>query len=460
MSKVEQLCQLIPALRAQIDWTRGITKKTKDTVVYVFKNGSKMDILAARESSRGQRRNGGIMEECILIDKDILNEVIIPTTNVDRLLPDGTRDPSEVVNKSQVYVTTAGWANSFAFDKLIELLIQSIVDPDQAIVLGGTYETPVAEGLLQKDFVNSLKIAGTFDPESFDRQYRSIWSGNAAGAFFDADVIDKHRILQLARSQEDKRQDKAGFYLFGIDVGRIGCTTEICVFYITPLSRGGYNKSLINIYSYEAEHFQKQAIYIKRLFYKFNPRSIAIDANGLGIGLIDFLTTQNYDEQRDEYFPPFGVENDEKGLYKKILNNPSAEQDVLWIIKPDAPFNTECYSYAQTQLRAGRIKLLVDQPTARTRLLDTKVGMAMGASQRAEYLKPYVHTTALRAQMLNLVQENDGKNIILKQDTHSIKKDKFSAFIYGLSYVKRLEDQGVRQKSRNFKDMIFFTKNG
>ena len=44
------------------------------------------------------------MEECILIDGDVLNEVVIPTTNIDRLLPDGTRHPEEVVNKSQVYI--------------------------------------------------------------------------------------------------------------------------------------------------------------------------------------------------------------------------------------------------------------------------------------------------------------------------------------------------------------------
>jgi len=66
-----------------------VTKKTKDDVHYIFKNGSEINILAARESSRGQRRTGGLMEECVLIDKDILNEVIIPTTNVNRLLPDG-----------------------------------------------------------------------------------------------------------------------------------------------------------------------------------------------------------------------------------------------------------------------------------------------------------------------------------------------------------------------------------
>jgi hypothetical protein len=48
------------------------------------------------------------MEECVLIDGDILNEVIIPTTNVDRLLPDGSRHKEENVNKSQIYITTAG----------------------------------------------------------------------------------------------------------------------------------------------------------------------------------------------------------------------------------------------------------------------------------------------------------------------------------------------------------------
>jgi len=82
---------LIPSLNNEINWTRGVSKKSKDDVNYVFKNGSKINILAARESSRGQRRTAGLMEECVLIDQTALNEIIIPTTNVNRLLPDGTR---------------------------------------------------------------------------------------------------------------------------------------------------------------------------------------------------------------------------------------------------------------------------------------------------------------------------------------------------------------------------------
>ena len=48
------------------------------------------------------------MEECVLIDGDILNEVTIPTTNVDRRLSDGSRHKEENVNKSQIYMNFFG----------------------------------------------------------------------------------------------------------------------------------------------------------------------------------------------------------------------------------------------------------------------------------------------------------------------------------------------------------------
>ena len=57
------------------------------------------------------------MEECVSINQNALNDIIIPTTNVDRLLPDGSRCKEENVNKSQIYITTAGWKNSFAKPK-------------------------------------------------------------------------------------------------------------------------------------------------------------------------------------------------------------------------------------------------------------------------------------------------------------------------------------------------------
>lgn len=57
-SKVTEICRLIPAFKREIDWTRGKTQEGKDYCKYIFKNGSTLDNLAARESTRGQRRHG------------------------------------------------------------------------------------------------------------------------------------------------------------------------------------------------------------------------------------------------------------------------------------------------------------------------------------------------------------------------------------------------------------------
>ena len=456
IAKIQEICKLIPGLNNEINWDRGVSTKSKDNVKYVFKNGSTIDILAARQSSRGQRRTGGLMEECVLIDGDILNEVIIPTTNVDRRLSDGSRHKEENVNKSQIYITTAGWKNSFAYHKLIQVLINSILDPDEYMIMGGTYETPVISGLLDEDFVEQLRLQGTFNDESFNREYRSIWSGDVENAFFSSEKFDKYRVLLQPEYEYSGRSSKNAYYVFGIDVGRVGCTTEICVFKVTPQVQGAAHKTLVNIYTYDAEHFETQCIHIKHLYYKYKPRRIAVDANGLGVGLIDYLVKAQ-DTDDGEYLPPFGVFNtDEYPEYKKFVT-PETERDMLFLIKANAPINTEAYSYAQTQMFSGKIRFLIDESLAKTKLMSTKQGQNMNIDERNEYLRPFILTSILKEQMLNLVEENEGVNIILKQSNRSIKKDKFSAFIYGLYYIRYEEELNKRKKKRNIADFLFYT---
>ena len=458
--KAEELCKLIPGLKNEIDWTRGASKASKNMVEYLFKNGSKLDIMAAQQSSRGKRATGGLVEECILVDQTLLNEVIIPTMNVDRRLADGSRHEEEVINKSQIYVTTAGWKNSFAYEKLIQTLIQQITDPGQAIVLGGTWRVPVMEKLLRKSFIEELKLDGTYNDSSFAREYESEWSGDAENAFFSAEKFDKHRVLLQPEYEHSGRSSKNAFYVLGVDVGRLNCTTEVCIFKVTPQVQGASLKTLVNIYTYDAEDFEVQAINIKKLFYKYKARIAAIDANGLGAGLIDFMTKAQVDPETGDELPPFGVEggtsDDAIEPYKKI-KGPGVEENAIFLIKANAPINTEAHAYVQTQLASGKIKFLIDEGQAKVKLMSTKMGQQMDNDKRADYLKPFTLTTILREQMLNLVEENEGVNIILKQSSKSIKKDKFSAFEYGLYYIKLDEDKRKKRKKRNIAEMIFYS---
>lgn len=457
IAKIEEICKLIPALSNEINWARGQSKKSKDNVKYIFKNTSTIDILAARESSRGQRRHCIVVEESILMDGDALNEIIIPTTNIDRLLGDGSKHPEELVNKSQTFITTAGWKNSFPYDKLIDMLINSIINPDQYMVMGGTFETPVKEGLLDEDFVDKLKLEGTFNDSSFDREYRSVWSGDAENAYFSSEIFDKYRQLLQPEHEHSGRASKNAYYLLGIDVGRVGCTTEVCVFKVTPQPQGASIKSLVNIFTFDAEDFEQQAIHVKKIFYKYKCRIAAIDANGLGVGFVDFMLKAQVDPETGDELPPFGVENtDEYEEYRKYNKAEGTEKDAMFLIKANAPINTAAHAYVQTQMSSGKIKLLIDEREASTKLMSTKVGQNMTPEQRADYLMPFTQTTILKDQMMNLVEENDGVNIILKQNNRSIKKDKFSAFEYGLYYIKLDEEKKRKRKSHSIADMMFF----
>ena len=316
------------------------------------------------------------------------------------------------------------------------------------------------EKLLKKSFIEELKLDGTYNDSSFAREYESEWSGDAENAFFSAEKFDKHRILLQPEYEFSGRSSKNAYYILGVDVGRFKCTTEVCIFKVTPQVQGASLKTLVNLYSYEAEDFEQQAINVKKLFYKYKAKIIAIDANGLGAGFVDFMTKGQVDPETGEELPPFGVEGgtSEEALepYKKI-KGPGVEENVMYLIKANTPINTEAHTYVQTQLYSGKIKFLIDEGQAKVKLMSTKVGQNMDADKRAEYLMPFTLTTILREQMLNLVEENEGVNIILKQSSRSIPKDKFSAFEYGLYYIKQEEDRKKKRKKRNIADMMFFS---
>ena len=451
--KVNEICTLVPAFAREIDWTRGQTQEGKDYCKYIFKNGSYFDNIAARESSRGKRRHGGLVEECVGVDGTILSEVIIPTMNVSRRCLDGSVHPEETLNKSQIYVTTAGWKNTFPYDKLITLLVRMIVEPEKAIVMGGTWRIPVLVKLLDKNFIQDLKRDGTFNEASFAREYESKWSGTVEDAFFNGEFFDRNRKLQKPEHEHSGRSSAHSYYVLSVDVGRKGCDTVVCVFKVTPQSQGPAIKSLVNIHTMTDEHFEDQAIKLKKLFYKYKAKRIVIDANGLGIGLVDYMIKSQYDSMGD-FLPDFGICNDEEGYYKKFKTD-DTEHEAMYLIKANAPINTEAHANAQTQLAAGKVKFLIDERIAKQKLLGTKVGQAMKPEERSEYLKPFNLTSILKEEMMNLREENEGVNIILKQVNRSIKKDKFSAFEYGLYYIKEEEDSKKKKRRGRISDYMF-----
>ena len=356
--------------------------------------------------------------------------------------------------------TTAGWKNTFPYEKLIQLLIWQIVQPGKAMIMGGTYRIPILMKLLDKNFIKDLKMDGTFNESSFDREYESKWSGTVEDAFFSSEVFDRNRILNQPEYEASGRSSKAAYYILSADVGRKGCDTVVCVFKVTPQPQGSSIKSLVNIYTLTDAHFEDQAIKLKNLYYKYNARRLILDANGLGIGLVDFMVKPQVNPDTLEVIPDFGVyggtQEDAVQEYKKY-KTANTEEDALYLMKAGAPINTEAHTITRSNLSSGKVKFLIDERIAKQKLLNTKLGQNMKPEERAEYLKPFTLTSILKEEMMNLREENEGVNIILKQANKGIKKDKFSAFEYGLYYIKLEEESKKKKKKFNASEWCFIT---
>ncbi len=459
-AKIDEICKLIPALANEIDWGRGKTKHSKDEVKYIFKNGSYIDVLAALESSRGQRRTGGLFEECVLIEQQALNDIIIPCCVIDRRLPNGKRVPGEIVNQAQTFITTAGYKDSDAYRKLIEMLAESVMEPDETMVIGGTWEIPVNEGLQPKNFIQNLRLQENFDESSFDREWCSRWTGDSEKSYFSSTAFDKCREIMQAEWEYSARSSKSAYYILGVDVGRKADTSEVAVIKVTPQPQGAAIKSIVNFYSKSNATMREQAVWLKKLYFKYRARRLVVDGNGIGVSLIDELVLSHEDPNTGDYLPPLGIEGgnyENAGQEYKRFKTEDTIKDAVYIVKANAPFNTEAYSYAKAQIDSGKVRFLIEERDAKIKLNETKVGQNMSPEERNERLMPYQFTDNLKNQMMNLTETNEGTNIILKKINNSIPKDRFSAVIYGLCYIKREEERKKKRKSRNIADLMFFS---
>lgn len=333
-----------------------------------------------------------------------------------------------------------------------------VTQPERCMVIGGTWRLPVEVGLQSKTFIQDQKDEGTYNEASFEREYESRWTGDVEDAFFNGELFDRGRILKQPEHEASGRSGKNSFYIISVDVGRKGCDTVACIFKVNPQPQGPSLKSLVNIYTISDGHFGDQALALKKLYYKYKAQRIVIDGNGLGLGLLDYMVKPSIDPDTSDVLPDFGVyggtQDDAAEEYKKYRTQ-DCEENAIYIIKANAPINTEAHANAQVQLSSGKVKFLIDERDAKIKLLGTKVGQNMKPEERKLYLMPFTLTSILKEEMMNLREENEGPNIILKQANKGIKKDKFSSFEYGLYYIKVEVDNRKKKKKFNIADLMF-----
>lgn len=420
----------------------------KDYVTLKFRNGSQFDVVGALDSQRGGRRHGGLIDEVRDHDETPINEVVLPLLNVSRRLPDNTVNEKEP-NQQRIFMTSAGIKTSFAYDLLLDDFEDSIIHPDSTFVFGCDYRVPVLHGLLDKTYINKLKTSPSFSEESFAREYASLWSGSSEDAWFNFDKLQKYRKIKNPETRAKGRGTQNQFYLLSVDVGRLNDQTVCCVFRVNINGEGQYFATLVNLYvlgrQAETKTFYRQAIELKRIIKRFNPREVVIDTNGLGIGFGDEMIREQVDEF-GEVYPPLGFNNDED--FQKV--QPKDALCILYGIKANGPLNSKIHGNAYTRLNGGLVRFLIKEQEAKNALLSTKVGQKMTTEKRIKRLMPHEMTTKLFEEMANLRLKKTGvsMDIALEQINPRFPKDKYSAFAYGLWRIKEIEEEANKTKRR------------
>ena len=422
----------------------------KDYVTLKFRNGSQFDVVAPLDSTRGGRRQGGLIDETRDHEEAPINEIVLPLLNVSRYLPDNTVNEKEP-NQQRIFATSAGVKTSFAYDILVDTFADSIIHPQSTFVMGCDYRVPVMHGLLDRTYVNKLKTSPSYSEESFAREYLSIWSGSSDESWFNFDKLQKYRKIKNPENHAKYRANSNQFYLVSVDVGRINDQTVACVFRVNIDNTGKHYATLVNlkVLAREAQTktFTQQAIDIKRLIRDFQPREVVIDTNGLGVGLADEMIKPQVDET-GEYYPAYAFSNDE--TYYAI--QPKDAQKLLYGIKANGPLNSKIHGNAYARLTSGMVRFLIKEQEAKNALMSTAAGQKMTVYKRVERLLPHEMTTKLFEEMANLRLKRTGvsTDIVLEQINPRYPKDKYSSFAYGLWRIKELEEEYTKKRRRRF----------
>ena len=431
----------------------------KDYVTLKFRNGSVFDVVLAGNAARGGRRHGGMIDEIRDGDEEMINFVVIPLVNVSRRLPNNTVNDYEP-NQQIIATTSAGSKTSFAYDRLIDTFENAIIDPDHAFMFGCDWRLPAMHGLIDKQYINKLKMSPSYNTESFATEYLSLWQGSSEDAWFSYEKLSKYRKIKNPETHAINRPDSDQFYLISVDVGRISDQTAVCVFRVN-ITKQKYYSTLVNLIvlgrTPQTKPFSVQAVDLKKIIASFNPREVVIDTNGLGVGLADEMIKPHYDE-KGNFLPAYGFKNDD--VYKQI--QPKDAPRILYGIKANQSLNSKIHGNCYSRLTSGMVRFLIKEQEAKNALLATKIGQKMTTEQRVMRLMPHEMTTKLFEEMANLRLKRTGSSldIVLERINSRFPKDKYSSFSYGLWRIKELEEESYSRSHRRRageRKLVFFT---
>lgn len=407
-------------------------KFSKNDAEITFVNGSRIDILANAQTSKGQRRKRIMIEESALLDNTTFEDALQPIVEVGRMTAGelGIINPEEL-NQQIHFFTTSGFRGSDEYQRSCKM-VEDMVELKGDIVLGSDWRLACwyGRGSTKKQMAKKKK---GMSPIAFAMNYMSHWVGSVENSLVDVNSLMKIRNLT---SPVLEPRNNCEYYL-GVDVARSQDTTNnqssVSVIEVERHKNGKVKTcNLVNMINISnALSFTAQAIKIKVIKQQYKAKMVVCDGNGLGQGLIDELLKSQ-----------INPDNNEKLICWNTINTDSM---------PDEDDAEKCVYDLKAQSNNTEVIVnfidMVD--SGKLRLLEKKQDNDYDLNDKNEYMSnvlPFVQTDFLIEEVVNLQLEHlpNGK-LKIKKLVKKINKDRYSSLSYVLWYIKTYDDYMISE---------------
>ena len=461
--KIEkELMNKSPMLRREI---KEIKTNNQESVV-VFKNGSTITAVVSGEGSRGYRATLLIVDESRLVSKDVVNAILRPFLNVQRtpnyLNKEEFKDYPLEPNK-EIHLTSSYYANDYLYEMFTEYLDSSLVENTQHCVFNLNYRLAVEHRLLSKERVESIR--GEYDEITWSMEMESLFWGESSNAFFKSTDINPCRKVVKAWNPptdiewlecRDKKKNTYELPKMEDEIRIISCDIALMkgsrndnsVYSLFRLIRDGdgYKKQVVYIEAWNGLSSSKQSVRIKQLFFDFQADYIILDANGIGLSIYEELIRVQYCEERDMEYPPLTSYNDESMASRCSI---STALPVIYTIKvTQLQLNHEIAMSLKESFSKNTIELLINDNKGKDFLIENMKLLSKSADEQARLIAPYIQTTALVNEIINL-EYKIVNGFIKVEEKSTATKDRYSSLAYGNYLAKLLEAKLLKNKNKN-----------
>jgi hypothetical protein len=435
-----------------------------------FHNGSWIKIVASNQNARSKRANLLIVDEFRMVDLDIITKVLrkfLTAPRQPRYLNKPEYKHLQERNK-EIYLSSCWYKSHWSWQKVLAY-VKAMTDGKNYFICGLPYQLAIAENLLMKEQVLDEMQESDFDPIAWNMEMECMFFGESENAFFKLEDIQKCRTLvkpiypisdveyiNTKNKKKSSTKQQGEIRLVGVDVAMMaGDGNDNTIFTCMRLLPNGdvYQKQVPYIESMNGQHSENQAIRLKQLFYDFEADYVVMDTAGNGLSLYDDCAKVLYDEHRDVEYPAWKAMNNDEMAKRALGENALPIIYSIKVVKQE--INHEMAMYLKSSLEKKTIKLLINDIQGKEHLTEKLNFAKKSIEEQTDLLKPYIQTTLLINEMVQLEYEIRNGFVKLKEVGRN-RKDRYSSLAYCNYYAGILEKELKQSSAYDPNDPLVF----